>query len=503
MDLQFTIDNYRADLDLEYKVVYWCDSTLPVSRVLDADLCVIGLPIVAYPTQLWLYRTATVAFGLTTQVLVATGCVEKNRHSFALVDVDGRRQAKGTVVRFPPLSTALSLRGKDHSNFYAQLIARSQAVYDTQLRPDPMQYFVYVDSPVGRMPMLAFAVLATEIALPSHAEAFFERLYSLAVMHEPEDDIELLNEIFTLPLRALLYQPDQERVTQTETEDSDQWTRLSCFPDLALAAFDCEDGSEFVLELMSVFQRLEFRSPRLRQLQLLFNRYQPCMAIGQLRSSSSTDCVPHAFVVCLDNAFFDEERKESLRPAWVVESTNYAAATWTRPSSSSALARYKASEQLLARIRGSETRNRALLKTKTPMTLAKEQHMYRSLTALLVVFRNGDAKHLVMKTTRNGKGVGIELDQLLTYQAVESVCVLELKGEELQAMKESFRQLPRAEFPQAATEPIKTTTKQILCNLRQVDYELIQTDLPADLTVVHNRLTHQGLALTCLCSASL
>lgn len=149
---------------------------------------------------------------------------------------------------------------------------------------------------------------------------------------------ELLAEMFTMATKGLYYSKDQIKISDSTFKLEEQWTPLSMFPDLAEAAFDCEDGSLLVLQFLTCFRKHKFditEQNELLYLQFYLRDYVSCFAVGQLRHTGGNeegpDFVLHAYPLLLDRHHFQAEKKNETikKPAILLETTNYISTTFT------------------------------------------------------------------------------------------------------------------------------------------------------------------------------
>lgn len=494
MQLQVDITHRNSTSDIRYSLFAFNDNKT-WSRVIPSDG---RLRVPDVYSSFWLYRICKNP--MMIQQLVGTS-QWASRDTIQIVDVDGHIQATIKVRGTMPSK----LDNDDSKDKFAHWIRQSQLVYTKTLRYNDSQFYVYVDTPVGRMPMLSFPLLATRIK-SSDPEPLLWRLYQLARMHgiDKDDEGELLAEMCTMMLRAMLYLPDTVRGDDGKEHVTDQWSRLLCFPELELAGYDCEDGSELVLEILHVLKTAaKLTHPELQRLQkLLRDVYVPFLALGQLKTEG-IECVPHAFVVLLDRAYAgfllkgDEVYEHDLHSSIVIESTNYTESVWNNTQRHRA--RYSNPvDKLLDQQSNLET----VLKTKTPMEVTKRDNMYQSLTALMTAeFVEGEVGHWVMTSSQNNK-VGVALKDLMDYSTkkIKARPLLVLDKDRTKELHNALNKLPPSTWPTASKAELEYPKlgRRIVADMRQVDYEQVKSELPSKFDVIHNAITSDGLELTSL-----
>ena len=148
---------------------------------------------------------------------------------------------------------------------------------------------------------------------------------------------EVIGDMFTLPLKGLIYAHDKVK-TLTGYRNEDQWDTLASFPELHNACYDCEDGMILVTEYFNAFKTAEFTNVNLMDMQAFLTSYRVCCALGQLRGGQTTNSltqkvmptyVLHAFVMLIDHRRFGLDASSSLLPSIILETTNYLASTFS------------------------------------------------------------------------------------------------------------------------------------------------------------------------------
>lgn len=514
IELQLKVTaTYAESNDIEYKLTLFSDAhsclnTPPITiGQLSAPITVpYCLPVQdsSNEVQCWLYRTGQVEFGLTAQQLVGTCTITlKTRSIGKLLDVMGHVQ--GIIeVNIPQEQ----LRGitlnkkqttKQHRDLFQSLMQQSKQVYSS-LDYDHLQYFVYINTAVDVIPLLSFPVLSTRIrAEPSAAEALLLRLYRIATEVHFVSGFEVVADMCTLLLRAMVYMPDRVRGTDGII---DQWVRLGCFPDLGLACYDCEDGSELILELLHILKHTQFSNASLKRLQQQLRNYTTFFAVGKLQTSSGV--IPHAFVMLLDREYVDKvlykNKKKNTRTvfhsAMIIESTNYTESLWSTVDTSNEEQEqaYEKEQQFIKSLGSKDEREKysTILKSKMPVRITKTQCLYTSVTALMTADHiPGQATHFLLK---HGEKVGVQVDSLMEYQCgPDSVVALQL--DDTSELLNALRELPLAKWPTAATTPLqlpkgKGKKKRPSLDMRTIDYTQLKKELSRKGNMIQEMVTN-------------
>jgi len=202
--------------------------------------------------------------------------------------------------------------------------------------------FSTVRLPVGCVPLWSYPWGAThgrqmdhttdEQLLLAHAQAAF---YSMTI--EPGDEveentvIEFIAEMQTVITRHTLYVPDSTKRSQRD-EPTDDWD----YPrDDGTGADDCEGLSALVLRECHILRHGRFKSPLLRLLQLMEQRYIAMFCIVAI-STGAGRYTYHAMVLKVDAAWLrwklklspsssstPPETNSNLLPVVLLESTTY------------------------------------------------------------------------------------------------------------------------------------------------------------------------------------
>lgn len=316
--------------------------------------------------------------GLQALELVACGTSALDGNTIRMRDVEGQEQG---TVDVKGLQLATVAHAFEESSLVPQLrnVARDKGLPTSELFASVK---LHVPS-IGwhSVPLLSFA----QPALKGHSKAtdVFERFLELALAfaHPTQtDDASLLADMLAVPSLAWLYRPDTTRAGR----DNDTWQYAWAMPlsNGMPLAMDCEDAAKALYDLALLFQSLELASnasPRLRQLQVLARLYTPYMAIGELKShdahaltSSRDDAyVLHAFVVMLAKD----------KPSLSLEGTSYASGAWLAHTHDAEDVRVYT--ELSRRAETTlDAKANEVAKIRSPMSMVRDQRMYRRLIAL-------------------------------------------------------------------------------------------------------------------------
>lgn len=141
---------------------------------------------------------------------------------------------------------------------------------------------------------------------------------------------EVVGELFTMPMKGMIYTHDK-CFSEKVLHDEDQWISAFSIALLQIAAFDCEDGTIAVMQLVHAFNKATFENQELSYIQrVLKSTYAVCLFLGQLKVDDSY--VYHAYPVFLDKQWFNDTKQKDIRlcPTLVLESTNYTASVFSK-----------------------------------------------------------------------------------------------------------------------------------------------------------------------------
>lgn len=275
--------------------------------------------------------------------LATANLLSRSRASPPLFIVTSERQYSDT-------GDSRSSATSEDQRYASSVLQRTRQAFERYVNAREGEY-VSVDTQAGTLPVIAFVVLAAQIRVePRSAERWL--LYLLGITcgrlgvdastltrdHGCDNAVEgeLISEMALWQVRSKLYVYDTVRSPDGGRLPCDQWVRMNCFPDQALAGGDCEDFSVTLLEFCHVFAGLQLHSPALRHLQSVLLAYLPCLVIGQLATQGKAPS-SHAYVALLDanwvktrvrGATFTPAQRKRLRPALVLEGTCYTESTW-------------------------------------------------------------------------------------------------------------------------------------------------------------------------------
>ena len=294
------------------------------------------------------------------------------------------------------------------------------------------------------MPIVFFIAHATLMrADPANATAYFEnciRVCSASGRCSPH----LLADVLSLPSLGWIYRPDVTRMGA----DADQWASLHSFPGRGPLAFDCEDGSKAMLELLHVLQNIVFvqPTPSLVQLQQLARRYTGWLCICELKSENGSASLRPG-VNYLNHAIALLLCKDQLTlPPITLESTAYCSGVWT-PDVMRTLAaderRFAQSTQLMEHTLYASAVDRGNARVKAPIAIVVNQQMYRRVLALVSSTADRTQHILINKAMTT-----FLLDDKGALR--QAVVALDLPTSELLSMcSAEMRLMPACRFPSA------------------------------------------------------
>ena len=420
------------------------DAVTPV----DASLPVLVTP--SPPTLLlvqWYANALNPEDGISARELIAGGVL--NGTTVRLFDVENTVQGALRVTGWPfkTSTPTLTKGGAD---------ALIQQVMDGYRKLSPpaglTDKFSAVQLQIGDrvrpMPIVFFTAHATLMrADPANATAYFEncmRVCSSSGRCSPQ----LLADVLSLPSLGWIYRPDVTRMGA----DADQWASLHSFPGKGPLAFDCEDGSKAMLELLHVLQNIVFvqPTPSLLQLQQLARRYVGWLAICELKSDSGSASMTRGGSNYLNHAIALLLCKDLTLPPITLESTAYCSGAWT-PDVMRTLAaderQFAQSTQLMEHTLYASAVDRGNARVKASIALVINQQMYRRVLALVSSTADRTQHILINKPMSS-----FLLDDQGALQQV--VVALDLPTSELLSMcSAEMRLMPPCRFPSAPPGP--------------------------------------------------
>ncbi len=443
--------------------------------------------------HLWLFVDGVDDNGIDVQSLLAWGRCRPldllKSHQLELKDIEGRAQAvlDLQILNAPRQlqpSPASSLSNSSIESRVQSYLDQVSAVYERFERNDDA-YFVYVDTPVGRLPVLSYAVLACQIRQNNDKAVqwleYLVRITSIRFQRKPDELTrlpelwgELIAEMALWQVRARIYTLDSVRVSSNKKLGSDQWTRIGCFPDAALACGDCEDFSELVLEFLHVFKYCTLpleSSGLLKLLQKQLRQYTPFMAIGQLKAGSAYTC--HAYVVLLDTRWVENridkiqysQHQGCLLPSIVIEGTAYTESTWTQKTlrTHSEVTRHLHHLQSITdcpTAQGCTEKWERMIKYRTPAAVVNLEHHYGQVFILMTAdytnpyCNETEALQLLVKRSAQDRAslprLGCNHSSVALYDScVRLECALRLNARELEQLNLYMKDLPFSKFQDA------------------------------------------------------
>ena len=438
------------------------------------DFCISVDPTVPEFLHLWLFATSADSDKLVSQSLLATGKLQMSTvlnfrapTAVSLVDITNTKQAAVTVLLLSRSSLLTDLVTVQQPKRSIQPLADKyiQQIYSgyesTSYSHD--QKFAYVDTHAGRLPIISWSILATTVqAHPSDAAGLFNHFMRIAAVTLGVNlgridslpvnvKLEIIGEMLTLIPRALIYVPDFVRTGSETIKQVDHWTVLSSYPNLGLAAFDCEDSAKQILELFTLFKHTQLSEEReLISLQTLVRAYTGFMCLGILNLEAGR--TPHCYVVLLDTNYVNHvllggsSVKHSYQPGLVLEGTNYTESVWIDNKSEEGVDHYK---QLRGLVTPTDKYSR-VLKFKMPHASIINEKMYGPITALLTGDHTNklgarEALFLLVGTGSPLK-VGAEIVDLMYYKNVAVKTVLKMDQSAIDTVIRTFL----LEFPPSA-----------------------------------------------------
>jgi hypothetical protein len=465
---------------------------LKPAKIAKTSFCVRVNPNIPYKLHSWLFVNSKDSDGIFTQTLLATGeikfqdLVSTNKtNSIQLKDIKLNKQATITIacthsdhlndydfasMENQPNRDLLTLGSTSHP-LTTHYLNQIYEVYDT-VKHEHNQKFAYIDTHCGRIPLLAFPLLATQIRPTKlEANALLDRLFFYSCNHlglnknaiiklPLEMKMELICEMLTLIPRFLIYELDYIRTGKTTTKPVDQWTRLLAFPILGLAAYDCEDGAELILELIHVFKYTKLEPTEqevLFHLQTLLQSYTPFLTLGLLNEGNGV--TPHAYVILLDSNYVNHQILKNstttteikYNPTCILESTNYTQSVWALNNNNTS-DKFTENNNPLPKNLQNEQKWQRMVKFKMPATVVRRENMYGTITALLTADHispnsNLIAFHSLMCSSRSDSkqpSVGIEIQSLVSFSSdIEARTLMSLNENETN----EFQNQLLSEFP--------------------------------------------------------
>lgn len=327
---------------------------------------------------------------------VDTICSKPGHYEMGLIDIAHVRVATLTIAGVPWQLPPCKL---DHTAG-VELGRRVLAAYDQLSAHEhmPEHRFATVDVHLDRVvavPAVWFTLHAMQLKFEkSVATDYFARCIAIAkpMLHpNHQSQHQLLADVLALPSLGWIYRQDDSYQGKT----IDTWSTLWNYPPGAPCAYDCEDGSKALLEMVIALQRLadmdddgdedeECRGQQSEVLHLarLACRYTGWLVIGELRRSDDTHAtasnnpfITHCYVVL--------EPMVSSDPFITLESTSWSSGAWwpTRTAElESDTKLYRVAKQVMAALPEQE---QSQARIRIPISLVRRSRMYGRITAMI------------------------------------------------------------------------------------------------------------------------
>lgn len=410
-----------------------------------------------------------------------------------MLDVEHNVQANLHVMMFDHVQdtsepmTPLNLLSYESQPAQEQLTKQKLQAYQEQVNDiytnyehNEDAYFAYVDTPVGRLPVLSFVIMSSQMRQNNQSSIrWFQHLLRLTLVRletteakmlkTPKRWGEVISEMALWQVRCRVYSTDCVRKGKGKL-GSDQWTRLGCFPNPELSSGDCEDFAELVLEFLHILKycRLKPDFELLTALQQHLRRYTPFMVIGQLRIEGGYTC--HAYVACMDSRWVETEIDDithtgNYLPALIIEGTAYTESTW---SSETTKVRFQAVQSAKfhnvvfdCEVAKQEREKWArILKYKTAASIVNLEHNYGKAYVLMTadyanpLTRQTEALQLLIKRDNQDKlglpALGTDHLGFATYDAeIRLIPALRLNAVQVQEINLAIKDMPFSAFPEA------------------------------------------------------
>ena len=427
-----------------------------------------------------------------------------------IYDIEHQKQAVLTLVSTEPLrggntiGDASSLiaatdkdRGVNASKARKSLISKTTEGYAALGKLfycDPSRVWVsYRCWEFEDAPIVAFVHLTTRIL---HDTTKSERLllhlmrvagcmygYKLDKLDVLTDDEkgDWLAEMCAIYFRGQLYCHDYYRTMSSDKNDTDEWSCLNAFPSDGLTGFDCEDGAEWILELLMLLRCGVFKSSSLNAMKSFYAGYTAFFTLGTLSTGVGQDPVDHAYVILLDSRFIIQQRSQpdELKPAIVIESTTFTQGCFSksridageRDKLSIDVADYNNKQVVFmtSSMLEHESKWRRVCKTRSKVAVSMQRHMYIDVWAM--VSSSPEDGSVTQYAVHGSNSLGVAFKDLVEYRShVNLTPVLIADKATLEDMN---KENPRSKIPEVPANPRYPLLLdgQTRFTIRAVDFE--------------------------------
>lgn len=366
---------------------------------------------------------------------------------------------------------------RDAQRCYDQLDEDIERHYQRhQRRMD--DYFHYSVTPMGHIPLISYVYNTTLLKVHRHKRQYqtyfwnalqYAKDYLCVERLDPENTTQMsdvLAEILTIHMRCLTYCEDVTYVCGERCQ-TDSWVILSSFPNFKLAAYDCEDGSQNVLEMIHCFRTAEFDKEYQWELCLLqthLSRYASFFTIGEIYVNGHVES--HVFVVLLDSTFSPStkdngfqsesyhENKQPFAPAILLESTGHCAGVWREGLNDEAqIESFDEGEKKCRCVVGN-----AEVHNREPVSVLKRKGKYRRIITMLSADScskntggQGAVHYLCVDATNM---IGVNTEEVLLYKRTwywDEVTRFDTE-QQMRMMQGTLYRQPHSTFPEEAKE---------------------------------------------------
>jgi hypothetical protein len=273
--------------------------------------------------------------------------------------------------------------------------------------------------------------------------------------------------MFTVYFRGQLYCRDETRDYIRNNKETDSWDNLNSYPADGTTGFDCEDGAQWVIEMLYLLKHGDFTDVNLKLMQRFYaDNYIAFFTLGELQSiikdeqgRPSEGLVAHAYVCLLDKNFVLGV-KTSYNPAIIIESTTFLQGCQdpckliqSSKDFDDAVDWHFEKQQYFTfpGIKDKESKWRRVCKIRITPPVMTEKKMYGDVWNLACPdMPDGSAVYYALRTT--GK-FGVNYASLYSYdQSVQLCVVLSVPKEEQYKLNEINRETPLSRIPMTPKE---------------------------------------------------